>query len=47
MRLLVRLIDAREYTVGRLRKKETMLIKDADSAIDGKAKYVRIAIRKK
>ena len=26
--------------------KETMLIKDADSAIDGKAKYVRIAIRK-
>lgn len=46
MRLLVRLIDAREYTVGRLRKKGNLLIKDADSAIDGKTKYVRIAIRK-
>ena len=47
MRLLVRLIDAREYAIDEERKgKETMLIKDADSAIDGKAKYVRIAVRK-
>ena len=38
----------RDFTdVERLKSKNTMLIKDKDSAINGKPTYARIAIRKK
>jgi len=40
------ILDARDYAKSdRLRGKSTYLIKDADSAIDGKARYARIVIR--
>ena len=42
------IIDSRDFTdVERLKSKNTMLIKDKDSAINGKPTYARIAIRKK
>ena len=41
-------LDAREYAKNDKQKnKNTYLVKDADGAINGKAKYVRILIRKK
>lgn len=40
------IVDAREYGLtDRQKNKSTYLIKDADGSIDGKATYVRIAIR--
>lgn len=42
------IVDPRNFTdVERLKSKNTMLIKDKDSAINGKPTYARIAIRKK
>ena len=42
------IVDPRGFTdVERLKSKNTMLIKDKDSAINGKPTYARIAIRKK
>ena len=42
------ILDARDIAkFDKQRKKATLLIKDADSAISGKPKYVRIAIRNK
>ena len=42
------IIDPRSFTdIKRLKSKNTMLIKDKDSAINGKPTYARIAIRKK
>ena len=42
------IVDSRDFTdVERLKSKNTMLIKDKDSAINGKPTYARIAIRKK
>ncbi len=42
------IVDAREIALNdRQRNKNTYLIKDADSAINGKPTYARIAIRKK
>lgn len=42
------IVDPRDFTdVERLKSKNTMLIKDKDSAINGKPTYARIAIRKK
>ena len=42
------IVDPRDFTdVERLKLKNTMLIKDKDSAINGKPTYARIAIRKK
>lgn len=41
------IVDAREYGLNdRQRNKSTMLIKDADSAINGKPTYARIAIKR-
>lgn len=40
------ILDARDFTdIERLKSKSTMLVKDADSAINGKPKYARILIR--
>ena len=42
------IVDQCDFTdVERLKSKNTMLIKDKDSAINGKPTYARIAIRKK
>ena len=42
------IVDPRGFTdIERLKSKNTMLIKDKDSAINGKPTYARIAIRKK
>lgn len=42
------IVDPRGFTdVERLKSKNTMLIKDKDSTINGKPTYARIAIRKK
>ena len=42
------IVDSRDFTdVERLKSKNTMLIKDKDSAINEKPTYARIAIRKK
>ncbi len=42
------LLDAREYTkISRLQHKGTFLIKDADSAINGKPTYARVLIRRR
>ena len=42
------IVDPSDFTdVQRLKSKNTMLIKDKDSAINGKLTYARIAIRKK
>ena len=42
------IVDPRDFTdVERLKLKNTMLIKDKDSAINGKPTYARIAIKKK
>ena len=42
------ILDARDIAkFDKQRKKSTLLIKDADSAVNGKPKYVRIAIRNK
>lgn len=42
-----RIIDAREIAkVGKLKMKETYLIKDKDSAINGEPKYARIVIKR-
>ena len=42
------ILDAREYAFGeKQRNKNTMLVKDADSAINGRPMYVRILIRYK
>lgn len=42
------ILDAREYALfDKQKNKNTYLIKDADSAINGKPKYARILIRKK
>ena len=41
------IIDARDCTdIDKLKKKSTYLVKDKDSAINGKATYARILIRK-
>lgn len=40
--------DARDHTnVERLKNKSTQLIKDGDGTINGKAKYVRVMVRRK
>ena len=42
------ILDARDYALNDKQKnKNTFLIKDADSAINGKPVYVRILIRRK
>ena len=42
------IVDPSDFTdVERLKSKNTMLIKDKDSAINGKPTYARIAIHKK
>lgn len=42
------ILDARDYTdIERLKTKSTMLIKDADGSVKGKAKYARILIKRK
>ena len=42
------IVDPRDFTEdARLKSKNSMLIKDKDSAINGKPTYARIAIRKK
>ena len=42
------IVDPRGFTdIERLKLKNSMLIKDKDSAINGKPTYARIAIRKK
>ena len=42
------IVDPRSFTdVERLKSKNSMLIKDKDSAINGRSTYARIAIRKK
>ena len=42
------IVDPRGFTdIERLKSKNSMLIKDKDSAINGKPTYARIAIRKK
>ena len=42
-----RIVDARTIALNeKQRNKSTMLIKDADSAINGKATYARICIKK-
>ena len=42
-----RIVDARNIALNeKQRNKSTMLIKDADSAINGKATYARICIQK-
>ena len=42
------IVDPRGFTdIERLKSKNSMLIKDKDSAIKGKPTYARIAIRKK
>lgn len=42
-----RIVDARTIALNdKQRNKSTMLIKDADSAINGKATYARICIQK-
>ena len=42
-----RIVDARNIALNeKQRNKSTMLIKDADSAINGKATYARICIKK-
>ena len=42
------ILDARDFTyVDRLKKKNTLLIKDADGAINGKPTYARVLIRKR
>ena len=42
------IIDPRGFTdIERLKSKNTMLIKDKDSAINGKPTYARILIKKK
>jgi len=44
------ILDARNFVKGsnsKLKKKSTLLIKDADGAIGGKPKFARILIRRK
>ncbi len=42
------ILDARDYTnIERLKTKSTMLVKDADGSVNGKAKYARILIRRR
>ena len=41
-----KILDAREYWLkDKQRSKSAYLVKDADNAIDGKAKYARILIK--
>ena len=45
---LFEILDARDIAKSdKQRKKSTLLIKDADSAVSGKPKYARIVIRNK